>query len=53
MGRRGADTKIAIYEPTCAQARWAHMRHFLSVCLYATGPKFRLDNNSYLNKSYS
>ncbi len=29
-------------EPTCAQAWWAHMRHFLSVCLYVTGPKFRL-----------
>ncbi len=22
----------------------------LSVCIYVTGPKFRLDNNSYLDK---
>ncbi len=21
-----------MFEPTCAYARWAHMRHFLSVC---------------------
>ena len=40
-----------LFEPTCATARWALMRHFLSVLrLSVTGQKFRLDNNSNLKK---
>ncbi len=40
-----------LIEPTCAIARWAHMRHFLSVCLYfVSWPNFRLDRNSDLTK---
>ena len=33
---------------TCAYARWAHMHRFLSVCPSFIGPKFRLENYSYL-----
>ena len=35
---------VQFFEPTCANARWALMRHFasvrLSVCLSVTGQKF-------------
>ena len=45
----------AIFEHTCAYARWALMHHFASVCPSVTGPKFtgpkfRLENISYLNE---
>ncbi len=50
-------TKVMFLSPPVHFARWAHMRHFLSVCLSVrlsvwTGPKIRLDNNSYLRKYY-
>ena len=44
---------LFVFEHTCAYARWAHMHRFLSVCdltKIQTGPKFGLDNNSYLLK---
>ncbi len=48
----------ALFEPTCAYARWAHMHHFpsvsLPVYLSVTWPKLvdhkSLDQNSYLKK---
>ncbi len=40
---------LVLLSPPVHIARWAHMRHFLSVCLSVwTWPKIRLDNNSYL-----
>ncbi len=38
---------LCIFEHTCAYARWALIRHFASGCPSVTGPKFRLENNSY------
>ncbi len=36
------------FEHTCAYARQALMHCFASVCLWVTGPKFRLDKNYIL-----
>ncbi len=50
---------VLFLSPPVHFAQWAHMHHLLSVCLSVclssvrTGPKFRLDNNSYLGKYYS
>ncbi len=41
---------LNLIEHTCAYARWAHMRRFLSVCMLVTPPNFRLENNSYLKR---
>ncbi len=41
----------ALFEHTCAYARWALMHRFLSVRLSVTGHKLRwLENNSYFKK---
>ncbi len=48
--------QISFLSPPVQFARWAHMHHYLSVCTLSvvwTGPKIRLENNSYPGKYQS